>query len=361
MNIIQIFPGHIWGGAEQYVLDLSMALEKKGHNIVLLSGKCRVIRKRLEGIKYVRQLPFKGLFDMFTIMTLSHIIQREDIDLIHIHDFKFVAMIVSACRLSGKNVKVVVTRHVARRSRTSLFRRFFLRRVHRIVFVSEFSRRIWLSANPWIDTSLCDVVLNSIPNTNDMLRQKTCSLRLEYGVAEGIPIVMFTGRVRRSKGCTVVAEALTRLKHLPFHVIFVGKCKPLSYERRLKSIFDKSGMGHRVHFTGFRTDVRMLISEADIGVAPSIVKESCHLSPMEFMQQGKPVVTTNNGAQPEYIDNYRTGILVNPDDINMLSSAVESLLTDDNMCVDIGNNAKCHFENNLNYTLFINKILSVYN
>ncbi|MEG1554979.1 MAG: glycosyltransferase [Rikenellaceae bacterium] len=48
------------------------------------------------------------------------------------------------------------------------------------------------------------------------------------------------------------------------------------------------------------------ISQSDIGIIPSVVREPFCLSIVEFMELGKVVVSTNNGAQPEFIDDRYT-------------------------------------------------------
>ena len=86
MNIIQIFPGKIWGGAEQFILDLGTALCEKGHNVSYLSYNVDTIKNRTNGVIPLQTLPFKGIFDIKTITTLSGIIKEKNADIIHIHD-----------------------------------------------------------------------------------------------------------------------------------------------------------------------------------------------------------------------------------------------------------------------------------
>ena len=61
MKIVQIFPGKIWGGAEQYVLDLGFHLIELGHDVVFVAIDSPQIRKCLSTINDVHFLPF-GLF-----------------------------------------------------------------------------------------------------------------------------------------------------------------------------------------------------------------------------------------------------------------------------------------------------------
>ena len=53
MNIVQIFPGMIWGGAEQYVLDLGLHLIEQGHNTTFVAIDNPQLRECLSNIDNV--------------------------------------------------------------------------------------------------------------------------------------------------------------------------------------------------------------------------------------------------------------------------------------------------------------------
>lgn len=356
MKIIQVFPGKVWGGAEQYVLDLGRALTKMGHELVYITRHSAAVASRLQGNVVFTSLPFKPFFDLHTICELEKLMC--DADVIHIHDIRFLRFAVRAKKRCNDKIKIVLTRHIARGSRTLLWNRSLFNDVHKIIFVSDLSKQLWLDANTWMDKNKCISIHNSIPSDNcagqnGMIRQK-------YGISQTEPLIMFTGRVRKSKGCEVIIKALAKLMQYKFRLVFVGTCKPTGYDRKLKSLAEKFGILDRIHFYGFSSDVRALILEADIGIAPSIVREACPLSPMEFMQVGKCVIATNNGAQKEYIQSGHNGLLVSPDNVGELEHALHLVLESDCLRIKLGQNAKKYFCKHLNYTKFTERILSVY-
>lgn len=358
MNILQVFPGNIWGGAEQYVLDLGTALEEAGHRVFYMARDHRPLRQRLEG-KDVRFVGSLKIRNPRAASMLCRTVRDHEIDLVHIHDVKNVPFVFFSLRKCGRMPKVVVTRHIARPSKTALLARPYFRKLHNIIFVSGLSRRLWMGANPWMPAEKCRVVCNSIPDVRECSFTGE-SLRGKYNISNDVPLLVYTGRVRRSKGCSVIVEALSRLRNLPFHMVFIGNLKPQSYGEELMDLARKGGVGDRVSLYGFSDRVRQLIREADIGLAPSIVREACPLSPMEFMQAGKCVVASDNGAQPEYIRNMRTGILVPPDDVEKLTEALETVIVDKNLRESIGRNACEYFHSEMNYSKFVSRILDCY-
>ncbi len=358
MKVVQIFPGRIWGGAEQYILDLGKALEKRGHEVVYLSRDSKAVKRRLEGNVSFMALPFRGALDICSAISLSRIVRKTMAEVIHVHDKTFVPLAIAAVWLSGrKEVKVVFTRHIARASRVNfVFRRMF-KKLHSIIFVSDLSKRLWTSVNGWMPEGKCRVVHNSIPETD---KAEGESLREKYGIPKRIPLIVYSGRVRRSKGCAVLVKALGRIRELNFALVFVGACKPEGYSRKLWQLAEKSGIGDRVFFYGFSENVRSFIRDADIGVAPSIVREACPLSPMEFMQAGKCVIATNNGAQPEYMAHRVNGLLVAPGDESCLADALREAIERPQWRERLGESAKSYFERSLSYDKFVNLILDSY-
>lgn len=356
MKIIQIFPGKVWGGAEQYVLDLGKALTQRGHEVIYVSRNAHAVTSRLQGqIAFVR-LSFKPFFDKYTHAELEYLM--HDADIIHIHDVRFLKFVVRAKKHSQINIKIILTRHIARGSRILWWNRNMFNEIHTIIFVSELAKKLWLGANTWMDKSKCTAILNSIPyetsaGYGEPIRQK-------YGISQAEPLLMFTGRVRRSKGCEVIIKALSRLAQYKFHVVFVGICKPKEYANKLKHFAESGNILDRVHFYGFSSNVRSLIQEADIGIAPSIVCEACHLSPMEFMQAGKCVIATNNGAQKEYIQSGHTGLLIFPNNVDEMEQALRLVLESDSLRNNLGQSAKMYFNRYLNYDKFVERVMSIY-
>lgn len=362
MNIVQIFPGKVWGGAEQYVLDLGRALEDQGHDVTYLCLDAPAVTGRLdsEGTDYT--VISGGGFPHRKISTsiLRRHVGRADV--VHIHDSSFVAPATNANRYCGGHARVVLTRHIARGSRVMLWNRSGYLHLHAIIFVSDIARDMWLGTNRWMPKGKCHVVHNSIPPLPvDVSDDDTTDLRKLYNIDHYTPIMMFTGRVRRSKGCATIIEALAMTDTArKWAMVFVGAGKPADYPETLMKMARKHGIDNRIHFYGFTSDARSLVRQADIGLQPSIVREALGLSQLEFMQAGVPLITTDNGAQPEYVDNGRTGLLIRPDSPSELADAIGRLLRSSDLRTDIGSNAALYFDAHLAYPVFLERITDVY-
>lgn len=344
MKITEIIPGKVWGGAEQYILDLGRALTERGHEVEYVCRDASAVTSRLdaEGIPY--RLIGKGL-------------QAElaDADVVHIHDSKFVKPTIKTAQRSGKTPRVVLTRHIARGSRVMPWNRRYWRELHRIVFVSRIARDLWTGANGWMPAEKCAVIHNSIPAIAE--KTEVRNLREEFGIGKDTSLLMFTGRVRRSKGCEVIIKALGKLKELPWAMVFVGATKPADYRTKLEKLVEAEGVAGRIFFTGFTPDARSLVGQADIGVQPSIVRESFGLSMLEFMQAGKPIVTTDNGGQREFITDGADGFLIPPSDTDALTDALSRLISDKYLREKMGASGQSAYADRLSYDSFVNNLL----
>lgn len=356
MKILQILPGKIWGGAEQYVVDLGRALESHGHRVTYacrgVPAVTSQLRDRQIDFKTIR-VPRASLFNAALI--LPELVSEADI--VHVHDLKIVQAVARTISKTGSLARIIMTRHDTHRKTIPAWQRKAYQKVAAVICVSDFVRRRWLKANKWFPAAKCEVVLNSIPQHEHVTVE---SLRHRYDIADGETLLIFSGRVRKSKGCAVLMEALGKLHGLRWHLVILGSCYPKGYDMKLASIAEKLNIRDRVHFYGFTSHSRDLMKQADIGVVPSVVKDSCPLSNLEFMRHGVCVVTTSSGGQPECMENGKSGIIVPPDDADALSEALRRLITDSRLRNAIATAGRQHFNDVLSYSRFLNQIETIY-
>lgn len=165
--------------------------------------------------------------------------------------------------------------------------------------------------------------------------------------------ILFVGRVSPEKGLHVLVEAFrivgakdptARLEIVgpewiarrsfiadlvgdPVMAAVAPLCKP-GYMEHLKSLVP-ADLSERVIFPGLVPHVRVneCYNKASIFVHPSICNEAFGMPIVEAMMNGLPVVSVNAGAQPELVENERTGIIVERNNPQALASAILRLLT----------------------------------
>ncbi|GIV15918.1 MAG: glycosyl transferase [Armatimonadota bacterium] len=86
-----------------------------------------------------------------------------------------------------------------------------------------------------------------------------------------------------------------------------------------------------------------LLAEGDVLVLPSL-REGLPMSILEAMSWGLPVITTPVGGIPEFVHDGVNGLLVPPTDIPALSSAIQRLIEDERLRLQMGANARASVE-----------------
>ena len=78
------------------------------------------------------------------------------------------------------------------------------------------------------------------------------------------------------------------------------------------------------------------------------------------MACAKPVVSTNCTAVPELIDNSKTGLLCEQDDIISFSKSILELYEDNRLCVRLGEEARDKIICKFNIENMINEYIKLY-
>lgn len=147
------------------------------------------------------------------------------------------------------------------------------------------------------------------------------SVLSEFGLAiNSEPLVSFVGKFTRFKGIDVLLKAAAVYEEsLPgVQTVLVGQGELWEEMQELRGQLGLKG----VHFLGHQPQdqVARVYNVADVSVVPSRV-EPFGLVAVEALACGTPVVATNEGGLPDFINNY-VGALVPVDDPNRLAQAI---------------------------------------
>lgn len=185
-----------------------------------------------------------------------------------------------------------------------------------------------------------------VPNAVDLgefrleLLAAAPTTRRALGLDPHTPVIMAVGSVQRPKGHWLLLEALGQLDDAQLVLVTGGV--PASYARtwrgRLKSRLGqpldnldallrdarRRGLAERVHVTGFRRDVSVLLAAADVLVFPSLEPEGFGRPIIEAMAMARPVVATDVGPSAQLLGP-EAGRVVPPQP-RALAAALDELL-----------------------------------
>lgn len=166
------------------------------------------------------------------------------------------------------------------------------------------------------------------------------SLRSEFGIPTGSPLIGIAARMNPWKGQTEVIGAVSLLRDTfpDLHLIVVGADVP-EMRARFEQQARAGGVARQVHFAGFRQDVRPFLRELDLFVHPSH-REPFGLAIAEAMAMRKAVVACGTGGVPEIITHGLDGWLVEEGSASAVATAIRHLLADRDLCRGIGERAR---------------------
>ena len=146
-------------------------------------------------------------------------------------------------------------------------------------------------------------------------------------------MIVMVARLQRGKGVHVFIEAAARVARLrsDVHFLVVGgalfgleEAYGLDLRRRVAAL----GLDRTLTFTGHRDDAHRLFAAADVVVHASIEPDSFPTVLLEAMAAGKPIVASDLGGPREIVVGGETGLLVAPNEPDLLARALVSLIGD---------------------------------
>lgn len=361
MFIIHIISNKVWGGGEVYALSLMTRQQSDGHKVLAVTRGIADVDSHISqcGIK-LATMPLRGYFDLKSAWRLAKIMRTADMDgqiVIHAHNFSDAFVAIHARRLAWcRKPRIVVTRHLIRKAKTWPPHPMLYRNIDTLIFVSALSRDVFLSSKP--RTGKCDIrVIHNAETVPENVQPK--DLRTLYGIGDDCVIAMYHGRLAKEKGLETLLEALTMCTAKNIHLAICGSGDE-KYVAKINKKIKKAKLTERVTLTGFVKDMAPLIAGCDFGVIPTTAPEAFGLSCVEYMALGKTLLTTDNGAQKEYIRNGENGLLVPPADALALAAAMQLVAAEPSLRQKLGSEALKTVREELNYETFYKEIMNAY-
>jgi len=181
-------------------------------------------------------------------------------------------------------------------------------------------------------------LLMYIPPLLDMIGARNPDLvRKELGLPPSAKIILTVSRLVEEKGHRYLVDAAKKvLEEFPDAYFVIVGWGPL--ENSLKSQVKSLGLRERVFLPG-RMDIRDVLPLADIYAEPAVMTD-LPIAIMEAMRLAKPIVASTIGEIPVFVQDGKTGFLVNPKDSDSLAKKITQLLKDQALRQKFGKTAE---------------------
>lgn len=359
INVFHIVSNKHWTGAEQYTYDLVERLRNdKDFYVEVVCRKHPVVLKQYRRLEIpISILPLKGVTDIDSPVRFARLL-RKGKNIIHVHSFKDAFMAVMARRISeNRDTRVVVSVHGVYKPKKNYMYTKLYKSIDCFVFSSEMARDAFLgkAKKQYADRGV--VLRDSV--CDSQIGTTVPDLRRELGLNNQQSLIMYHGKLAHEKGIEVLLGALTHVDKSKYHLAIIGEGQP-KYKAKIKGFIVSAGMVNNLTLLGFRDNILEYLRQADFGVLPSIQPEALGISNLEYMMAGKAHICSNNGAQPEYVNDGVNGLLVPPGDERALTTAINTMLNDTASRSRMGTQAQRDFQEKLDYPTFYNKMTDLY-
>jgi len=277
--------------------------------------------------------------DPRTITSITKLIKKLDIDILHLHGYGATTFGRIAGKLAG--CKVIVHEHMVDEGIP-----FYQRMVDKLLspltdkgLAISNAVKAFMIDKRGISASKMQVLYNTIPEKYfvEVTSEEKERTRKKYALSASKRYVGIVGRLDLIKGQNYFLDAVLALRDrfddVEYLLIGDGELRP-----QLEGFVKENQLGDCVRFLGHCEDVLPLISLLDIFVSASI-SEGFGMAHAEAMAQRKPIVATAVGGVPELITENVSGLLVPPHDPTSMAGAIATLLDDGKKAQMLANNA----------------------
>lgn len=334
------------GGTERQVVNLVKKLDRSRFDPMF--GCLKTWGPFLSDIEQqqipIAEYPIHRLYAPSTLrqqLRLARDMKRNGVQVFHSYNFYANVFSIPAARMAGVPVIIASVRDTGMNLTPA--RMYLHRQVCRLadcVLVNAEAIRQWLIAQGANADKIC-VIRNGLDLSRFAKPVDSSGLRRELGLPERVPLVTVLARLTPQKGIETFLEAAAEVNRRSPEARFliVGDLyasngdgvykREGSYMESLQALAARLGIGDRVIFTGFRSDIPELLSQAAVSVLPSLNGEGLPNALMESMAAGVPVVATKVGGSAEVVGEHGTaGLMVPAGDPRELSAAMLAVLED---------------------------------
>lgn len=369
-NILYYEASSGFGGSANSLANLITHLDKERFRAVVI---IRNFGPQIEKIKHVKIIKINNYEEKNQLHFIQYIafliryvlpesifiyfiIKRYKISLVHINTniIDGIAPIVAA-KIAG----IPCVSHVRRTGNLLKREIFFSRWVNKFIVLNSTSFKIY---EEFVDRDKIELIPDGIDFQNFRINTSH-SLRNEFNLDSSF-LIGLVGRIVEGKGHKefILAAKKTICSHKNVKFLIVGGSVggDDKYFNEIKKFVTDNALEENVILTGWRNDVKNILSDLDVLVQSSTLPEGFGLTCIEAMALGKSVLATNIPGPSEIVVDEKTGFLVPPGDVNAMAEKMIYLLENQEVANKMGKEGRDRVEKFFNIKNTVKKIEDLY-
>lgn len=320
-RILQLCLSKGHGGLELYAARLCALLRGRGRDCQAMVAPGSLIAQRLDeqGVPAHKFTVWLPKLPLIAAIRLAMYLERERIDVVHIHSAPDLPLVALAKRLSRRRIRLVHSRHLhITRGKHDPYHRFIYGAVDCYVTLSKVMQddaRRYLPLRP----QALELVHLGVP-------APAAGIEPPEPRTEGPLRIGQFSRIERGKGQHVLIEAVNILRGrgIDVRVRITGHAMDAAYLSSLREAVNRNGLQDAIEFSDFVASPQRVMPQFDVIVLAS-ERETFGLVLLEAMRSGVAVVGTNAGGVPEIIEHGQSGLLFDPGSATSLAERLQFL------------------------------------
>lgn len=321
MKIVHTEASCGWGGQEIRILEESLGMIERGHEVVLICPpEARIFEEAGRRGVPAAALPI-GRKRLAGVVALRRWLAAHPVDVINTHSSTDSWLAALACKTLRRAPPIVRTRHISAPIPANAASRWLYNgAVRHVVTTGEALRRQVIE-----QTGIRAECATSVPTGIDPLRfapGDRSAARLALGLDPAGHYLGIVATLRSWKGHLHLLEAFAQIKLPGWTLLVIGE-GPM--REPIAAKIAELGLSSCVRLVGQQDRPEDWLRALDIVCLPSYANEGVPQAVLQAMFTGLPIITTPVGAILEAVSDGETALVVPPQQPRELATAIERL------------------------------------
>jgi len=370
MKIVQLTPyfyPHL-GGVESHVLELSKHLQKRGHEIIVVTTQLEGTESRteVEGVTVQRLKPLSIVFSTPIVPKVKNLMRDMYYDILHSHLPPPLMSFLGLWGIRNRDIPSVLTYHCDLEIPhtfgpliVNLYQRtlgtYSVSQADKIITTTTTygatSRAVWYRD--------ADIIPNAVDANRFHPSNDGSHIRQRHGIDPDEKVVMYVGRLVFHKGLEYLVRSAKYLEDdTKYLIVGTGDFRPT-----LEKIVKDENLEDRVIFAGRVSNEELpnYYGATDVFVLPSVSRlEAFGIVTLEAMASEVPVVVSDIPGVREVITEGRNGLVAEPMNSQDIAGKIRSILENPEMAERMGKKGRERVLENFTWDIVAESIEKVY-
>ncbi len=345
-----------WGGQEIRIINEMLAVRESGVEVFLACRKDSIISKKaLEQNIEVFKLPFKGIVDIKTILTLYGIIKNKKIDIVNTHSGKDTWTGGIAAKLAG--AKFIRTRHLSNRINSSRLN-FINELADLIITTGEYVKNSMIKYNRIDPDKIVSIPTGVDEMVFDPSKYDKKENRKLFGIRSdqtAIGILAVLRKFKRHDIFVTAAEVIA--KQYPNTVFLIAGDGP--QKENIENLIKLKNLQKQVKMVGYVSEPARFLSAIDLFMLTSDSNEGVPQAIIQALMMRLPIVAADVGSVRDlwYEDNF---MLIEPASPDIIAANAGNLIKNKELRNTYSNRARDYAVKNSSKAVMTDKLLRSY-